>query len=335
MLLCNLCGQGFGSRSLAIHQPQCYRKKLAQWEVGDLHIRGPRPVEPRPLNRSANKRVVVSELDAGLFEGQSANVGGALAQCPHCQGRYSPQVLRQHLPLCDAAHCSRPCSSGAARPKQSAARGKPASAQRAEAFAAPPVELSGLIPCRKCGRRFVGDRIAIHERACLGMKARKKFNSNRQRLQGLGVSPARQSGRPESRPTNAWRQKHAEFQQALRYSRMMTKASATGVSLAALPPPPPSSNPDYVPCPYCQRRFNPAAAERHIPSCATTLNRPKPPPHARARSPAVLAQMVAQRSSLPSPSRVQQQPTERRGSGPGRQPPSAVRRPRSSLVADP
>eukprot|EP00667_Euglena_gracilis_P026143 EG_transcript_31206 len=192
MLLCNLCGQGFGSRSLAIHQPQCYRKKLAQWEVGDLHTRGPRPVEPRPQNRSSNKRVVVSELDAGLFEGQSANVGGALAQCPHCQGRYSPQVLRQHLPLCDAAHCSRPCSSGAARPKQSAARPGPHGdpghhdddgGSGVGPASALPLSMHFIFPVP------VGDRIAIHERACLGMKARKKFNSNRQRLQGLGVSP--------------------------------------------------------------------------------------------------------------------------------------------------
>ena len=37
---------------------------------------------------------------------------------------------------------------------------------------------------------------------------------------------------------------------------------------AAIPPPEPSApNPDYVQCPYCKRRFQEHAAERHIPFC--------------------------------------------------------------------
>ena len=35
-----------------------------------------------------------------------------------------------------------------------------------------------------------------------------------------------------------------------------------------VPPPRPSqSNPDYVQCPYCARRFEEYAAERHVPFC--------------------------------------------------------------------
>lgn len=52
---------------------------------------------------------------------------------------------------------------------------------------------------------------------------------------------------------------------------------ASGGKLSDLPPPPPSSNPDYVQCPSCGRRFNEAAAQRHIPKCATyEFNKPKP-----------------------------------------------------------
>ena len=32
---------------------------------------------------------------------------------------------------------------------------------------------------------------------------------------------------------------------------------------------------DFVPCPHCGRTFNENAASRHIPKCATTINRPK------------------------------------------------------------
>lgn len=50
----------------------------------------------------------------------------------------------------------------------------------------------------------------------------------------------------------------------------------SGGKLSDLPPPPPSENPDYVQCPHCGRRFNQAAAERHIPKCATMEhNKPK------------------------------------------------------------
>lgn len=54
-LVCYLCGQGFGTASLAIHQPQCHRKKLAQWEVGDPRTRGPKPVDPAPRDTSRGR----------------------------------------------------------------------------------------------------------------------------------------------------------------------------------------------------------------------------------------------------------------------------------------
>lgn len=49
---------------------------------------------------------------------------------------------------------------------------------------------------------------------------------------------------------------------------------AKGGKLSDLPPPPPSINPDYVQCPSCSRRFNEAAAARHIPICPS-LNKSK------------------------------------------------------------
>ena len=35
-----------------------------------------------------------------------------------------------------------------------------------------------------------------------------------------------------------------------------------------LPPPPPLDTSDYIQCPHCKRKFNEAAADRHIPKCA-------------------------------------------------------------------
>ena len=39
---------------------------------------------------------------------------------------------------------------------------------------------------------------------------------------------------------------------------------------------------DFRQCPHCGRTFNPKAWERHVPHCAKTRNRPKPPPGRRA-----------------------------------------------------
>jgi len=69
-----------------------------------------------------------------------------------------------------------------------------------------------------------------------------------------------------------WRRKHEEFIQAIRSAKQVQQHLAKGGKLSDLPPPPPSENPDYVQCPHCERRFNEAAAQRHIPKCATFLH---------------------------------------------------------------
>ena len=78
-----------------------------------------------------------------------------------------------------------------------------------------------------------------------------------------------------------WRTKHENFVQTIRYAKKVTEIEAQGGNVAALPPPPPSDNPDYQQCPHCSRKFNQAAAERHIPKCKDTKSRPAPPPKRR------------------------------------------------------
>lgn len=62
---------------------------------------------------------------------------------------------------------------------------------------------------------------------------------------------------------------------------MAGKIEKEGGSISNLPPPPPSKNLDYVQCPHCLRKFNQTAAERHVPKCKDTVNKPKPPPGLR------------------------------------------------------
>lgn len=75
--------------------------------------------------------------------------------------------------------------------------------------------------------------------------------------------------------TNNWRAKHEDFVNTIRAAKEMQAYVAKGGKLSDLPPPPPSVNPDFVQCPHCSRRFNEAAASRHIPICQS-INKPKP-----------------------------------------------------------
>ena len=63
----------------------------------------------------------------------------------------------------------------------------------------------------------------------------------------------------------------------MRYAKTVADHEKQGGNVADLPPPPVSENPDYVQCPYCERKFNPGTAERHIPRCKDIKSRPAPP----------------------------------------------------------
>lgn len=135
--------------------------------------------------------------------------------------------------------------------------------------------------CDLCNRKFTKDRITQHKVICskLKTKGRKTFDSSKQRLQGLDLaSPSLKKRQSINVPNKSdWRQKHQEFIQSIKAAKEVKAHMAKGGKASDIPPPPPSLNPDYVHCKYCDRRFNPEVAERHIPRCATTKNRPSPP----------------------------------------------------------
>lgn len=89
------------------------------------------------------------------------------------------------------------------------------------------------------------------------------------------MSKKKAAAEPTPKKAN-WRRTHEEFIRAIRSAKQVQQHIANGGKLSDLPPPPPSENPDFVQCPHCNRRFNEAAAERHIPKCATyQFNKPK------------------------------------------------------------
>ncbi|XP_077751839.1 zinc finger C2HC domain-containing protein 1B isoform X1 [Canis aureus] len=132
-----------------------------------------------------------------------------------------------------------------------------------------------LLPCEVCGRRFAADVLERHGPICrkLFNKKRKPFNSLKQRLQGTDIPIVKKA--PQSKPQSVrrsnWRQQHEDLINAIRSAKQCTLAIKEGRPLP--PPPPPSVNPDYIQCPYCMRRFNETAANRHINFCKDQSSR--------------------------------------------------------------
>ncbi|KAI1889046.1 hypothetical protein AGOR_G00175020 [Albula goreensis] len=166
--------------------------------------------------------------------------------------------------------------------------------------ASPPNE--DRIPCKICGRSFFSSVLKKHVPICQksAAKKRKVFDSSRQRAEGTDIttvkplkpklhSTSSKSDKPEppKKPSN-WRRKHEEFIATIRAAKGLTQAMKDGGPLP--PPPPPSYDPDYIQCPYCQRRFSENAADRHIKFCkeqaARISNKGKFPGEAKGKLPA-------------------------------------------------
>lgn len=150
-----------------------------------------------------------------------------------------------------------------------------------------------LVPCKACGRRFAPDRVALHEQICIktGQKKRKQFDTMMYRVKGTDIEPFVKKGlvkkqmekskKPEVKSN--WRRKHEDFINAIRSAKQVQAHLAAGGKLSDLPPPPVSDNYDYIQCPHCGRKFNKAAADRHIPKCEHMLH--NKPIHSRAPKP--------------------------------------------------
>lgn len=129
-----------------------------------------------------------------------------------------------------------------------------------------PVELA---ECSNCGRKFAADRLAKHTNVCVksSQKKRKVFDNRKMRMQGtdmenyLGKKDLGEPSKPIKKSN--WRAQHESFVQNIRYAKGQTTEA-----------PPPAQNPDYVQCPHCDRKFNEAAAERHIPRCKDIKAKP-------------------------------------------------------------
>ncbi|TNN84660.1 Zinc finger C2HC domain-containing protein 1A [Liparis tanakae] len=120
-----------------------------------------------------------------------------------------------------------------------------------------------------CAFRISTKPEAKHAKICQksATKRRKTFDSSRQRAEGTDIptlKPLKPKAEPPKKPSN-WRKKHEDFIATIRAAKVVTQVMKEGGPLP--PPPPPTYDPDYVQCPFCDRRFNQGAVDRHIKFC--------------------------------------------------------------------
>uniref|UniRef100_A0A8C8GHV3 Zinc finger C2HC domain-containing protein 1A n=1 Tax=Oncorhynchus tshawytscha TaxID=74940 RepID=A0A8C8GHV3_ONCTS len=204
-----------------------------------------------------------------------------------------------------------------------------------------PPSTEELIPCKICGRSFFTKVLKKHTPICqkAAAKKRKVFDSGRQRAEGTEIStikPIKSKPEPPKKQSN-WRRKHEDFIATIRAAKGITQVMKDGDPYPLLHHPPTtqiiSSDcvvPDYIQCPFCERRFSENAADRHMKFCkeqhARMQNKAKvpgvvdakktpartqfkpPAPVKKANSPAVSAvpssSRLPQRSVLGQPSGI-------------------------------
>lgn len=142
----------------------------------------------------------------------------------------------------------------------------------------PPPTDPNMAQCPHCTRHFAVERLDKHKDICEKSfsKKRKEFDPIKMRVQGTEserfLQKIKDTEITQEMPRQDWRKEHEEFVSTIRAAKQAQSHLAAGGSLKDLPPPPPSDNSHYIECPHCNRRFNKAAADRHIPKCAAIVS---------------------------------------------------------------
>ncbi|KAF8786815.1 Zinc finger C2HC domain-containing protein 1C [Argiope bruennichi] len=252
----------------------------------------------RKLNQDVKSRLKQAELQRlkanAKAREETSSRNGTISK----SSTESRRTTRNSHPVAAAPSRTRPRAQPAASTTMT--RKPAASPSKANTRAAPSANTSkdsaprkppgpGQEQCTVCGRNFNQDRIEKHRSICkkVSTKKVKVFDATKMRVKGTEAEQFVKKGLPKSDPKPAkksdWRKKHNDFIEAIRQAKMVQQHLAKGGKVSDLPPPPPSDTSDYVPCPHCGRKFNEAAAERHIPKCKNiSCNKKNPVPTRRS-----------------------------------------------------
>jgi hypothetical protein len=157
---CYLCGQQYGSRSLAIHIPQCQDKWLQKEEQKSKAERRPLPNcpfildDPLPTDPAG-----IDEFNSTMF---SVYNGVSLCQCPYCKRSFHEEAFKKHQKLCTSETPGGPHAKR--KPGQSAGMGlgpsRIASDGASKAKSVGPAQKPRAYVCYLCGQQYGSQRCA-------------------------------------------------------------------------------------------------------------------------------------------------------------------------------
>ena len=112
LLACYLCGRQYGTKSLIIHLPQCYDKRMNEWERADASIRGDPPPDPIKVD------IIISDRGSHIYDPcvptdvsheehierwnqrQISLYNKSLPPCQYCYRTFTLDALTTHIKSC-------------------------------------------------------------------------------------------------------------------------------------------------------------------------------------------------------------------------------------------
>ncbi|KAF4527495.1 hypothetical protein B566_EDAN015432 [Ephemera danica] len=168
--LCYVCGRNFGSRSLAIHEPQCLRRWKAENERLPSDQRRAEPQRGATLEEPT--RVTPSPASPRRSPQSSASPP-ALTTCHICGRNFGTLSLPIHEPQClrkwRQENDKLPLEKRRPEPRKPDMKYTENGVLDHEAtfHAIWQSHLEQLVPCKACGRTFFPDRLEVHSRSCI------------------------------------------------------------------------------------------------------------------------------------------------------------------------
>lgn len=95
-MVCYICGREFGSKSIAIHEPQCLEKWKVQNDKLPPGQRRPEPKKPEVRSIGATGKYDVDAMNEAAYQSAMSN----LVPCPNCGRTFNPDRLPVHQKSC-------------------------------------------------------------------------------------------------------------------------------------------------------------------------------------------------------------------------------------------
>lgn len=242
-VICYLCGRKYGTSSIKIHEPQCLKKWHIENRLLPKHMRRRPPVRPQGFgefpkdSQSLGRQVdIMNELSYESSKQQ-------LLPCENCGRTFLPDRLPVHQWSCRPGNSAKP---GRSNPTlDNVARGDGGRNHRfnLEPKLREPVKPKTIV-CYICGREFGTTSISIHEPQCL---KKWKIENNTLPKHMRRQVPCKPDVLPSLTGNDS---EDRERRNMLAYE---------------------SAKQQLVPCPNCNRTFQPDRLSVHIKSCRKRL----------------------------------------------------------------